>query len=310
MPDRDPLLMSQIEISFSYDGPAMATHRMDVYELAPALLAFGDLLREANYTVNGENASVTVFVRADFEKQCFLVNYEVVHTFLQQALGFVMSVHAAGAKEIVEWTISAWELLKLLKGKKVDPATTLEDRNNKGDIIIPIEGDNNNVTVNKNVFNIYENPQFRRSTEKVLRPLERPGIELAEITVDGKVNRYDKKEAADIVASCRTFELTEEIEAQPVVAWLTVYSPKYDTEARTWQFKWGEQKITVDVSKTDIVKDALSRGAAYVGDRHKVEMAITQEKSGRVTYKVNRVLESKRGPQQVPLPSSNDLSDE
>jgi hypothetical protein len=66
----------------------------------------------------------------------------------------------------------------------------------------------------------------------------------------------------------------------------------------------------VDISKTDIAKETLKRGAAFVGDRYKADMQIEQDRQGRVTYKVIKVHEGRRGPQQVELLDEKDLDDE
>jgi hypothetical protein len=47
-----------------YDGPALASHEMDVKDLAPALLAIGELLEEANRILNGGRVSITVNIKA------------------------------------------------------------------------------------------------------------------------------------------------------------------------------------------------------------------------------------------------------
>ncbi|MFH1620779.1 MAG: hypothetical protein ABIB04_01705 [Patescibacteria group bacterium] len=48
----------------SYDGPALASHEMDVRELAPALLAIGGIFEEANKELNGERVKVAVNMKA------------------------------------------------------------------------------------------------------------------------------------------------------------------------------------------------------------------------------------------------------
>jgi hypothetical protein len=282
---------------------------MDVYDLAPALLAFGNMLREANNTVNGESATVSIYVRADIEARCFFIKYEIVQTLFQNAIALATNAKVAGAKEIVEWAMAAWDLYKIFGRREEGSLTTVEDANERGKVVLAVPGNDNTVSVNNNTYNIYLDKNFQRETARVFKPLEREGIENAKIDVEGYSKSFDKKEAANIIEAC-TPALTDEIEPQVVTAWLTVYAPKYDQGAKTWQFKWGAQKITVDISKTDIAKETLKRGAAFVGDRYKADMQIEQDRQGRVTYKVIKVHEGRRGPQQVELLDEKDLDDE
>ena len=51
-----------VHFSIKYDGPALASHQMDVRELAPALIALSSLLEEANRALYPESAEVRVNV--------------------------------------------------------------------------------------------------------------------------------------------------------------------------------------------------------------------------------------------------------
>lgn len=74
--------MSRKEFSVAYSGKAREEdHSIDVESLAPALLAFGKLIREANSEANGKSATSKVFVISDFEHKCFNINFEVVLTY-------------------------------------------------------------------------------------------------------------------------------------------------------------------------------------------------------------------------------------
>jgi hypothetical protein len=57
--------VSKHQFSIAYDGTALVTtgdHSIDVQALAPALLAFGKLIREANSEFNGKRSTANVRV--------------------------------------------------------------------------------------------------------------------------------------------------------------------------------------------------------------------------------------------------------
>src|SRR5690349_18346199 len=96
--------MSRHAFSIAYDGGAGADiHAMDVYELAPALLAFGRLIREANTEFNGTKAFAKVAVVSDFERKCFGINFEVAVGWLEQLQTLVESDGMKTAKDVLEW---------------------------------------------------------------------------------------------------------------------------------------------------------------------------------------------------------------
>jgi hypothetical protein len=63
------------EFSITYEGPALQDGRMDVRELAPASLALGELLQEANAITYPAAPNVTLAIRA-FERALFDVTLQ------------------------------------------------------------------------------------------------------------------------------------------------------------------------------------------------------------------------------------------
>jgi hypothetical protein len=92
--------MSRQSFQVAYDGDS-DTHSMDVQGLAPALLAFGRLVREANSELNGRRATVKVLVKSDFEHKCFNINFEVIQNILDMIAGLLQSEEIKTARQIL-----------------------------------------------------------------------------------------------------------------------------------------------------------------------------------------------------------------
>jgi hypothetical protein len=97
--------VSRHEFSVAYDGKARGPedHAIDVQALAPALLAFGKLIREANTEFNGKKSTAKVLVVSDFEHKCFNINFEVVLGLYEQAKTLLGIEGVKTAKEVLEW---------------------------------------------------------------------------------------------------------------------------------------------------------------------------------------------------------------
>lgn len=95
--------MSDSSLQIRYDGPELRAHQMDVALLAPALLAFGELCKDANSVLNGERAKVRVLLHADVRANCVTIDLSVVQTLWDAAVSLVKQQDVASAKDILEW---------------------------------------------------------------------------------------------------------------------------------------------------------------------------------------------------------------
>lgn len=95
--------MSHSSFQVIYDGPALAGSLIDVRDLAPALLAFGDVIEQANATINDGQAKVTLKVSASFKSGCFGIDFAVVQGLLDQALDLFKGTPIASAKELTDY---------------------------------------------------------------------------------------------------------------------------------------------------------------------------------------------------------------
>ena len=93
--------MSKARFSITYDGTALSSGAMDVQDLAPALLAVGQLFDAANFTLNGEQASIKVNVAATGSGS-FEVFLEVVQPYTQQVVSLFSGEDITAALNLKE----------------------------------------------------------------------------------------------------------------------------------------------------------------------------------------------------------------
>ncbi len=317
--------MSRHEFSVSYLGKNRADdHSIDVQTLAPALLAFGRLLREANSEFNGKKSTAKVLVVSDFEHKCFNINFELVVSLYEQVKLLLATDQMQSAKNVLEWigivaappTAIAGTYLGYLKwrrGRKVESVTPLIDSDKAGIVEVRVEGDRNAVHIHQTIYKLSENPKALRATRDAFLPLGQDGFDKVQLKNNDQVtDEITDHDVENIVASCNVGleeaqETEPEIEVTP--AWLSVYSPVYDESAPRWRFKLGKDVIYADISETNIAHEALERGGAMVEDAYQVRLEITTvvDASGKRAEPLYKVLEVVRFIPAPPSPKQTGL---
>lgn len=79
--------MSESHFTLIFDGEAVQNGEIDVRDLAPPLLAIGDMIQQANSLENGEKASVLVKVKATQEGS-FEVDLNLIQSMADMAKTF------------------------------------------------------------------------------------------------------------------------------------------------------------------------------------------------------------------------------
>jgi hypothetical protein len=167
-----------------YDGPALEEHRMDVRDLAPALVAFADLFTAVNKEVNGDAADIRVQVNASFKAGSFGIDLIASQHLLSQLKdifsgnGATAIANASGILSLIGMAGTALgttavgliQLLRVLKGRK---PVKIEQQ---GEISRVWINQTETIEVERNVIRLYRNSVVRTSLEKVISPLERDGI--------------------------------------------------------------------------------------------------------------------------------------
>lgn len=302
----------------AYYGDIPDDHSLDVEALAPALLGFGRLVREANATLNGDAARIRLLVTSDFEHKCFHINFELVQTAVEKLKTLLQDERVKTAKELLQIigvvrSARLGTLLDFLKWKKDKPVTKIDKAPEQpGLITIQITGSDNTINISPEVFKLAENRRVLEAVKDTLAPIdmnEARRIEFKEH--DQPVLSLDKAEARDIELACDVPEALAPddpvAEATPdtIVATLYVYSPVFDEKAKRWRFVYGRDRkhIYADISGTTIAADAIKRGGSFMNDRYRVRMEVTPPDSsdGEPHHKIVQVLEFTPAPQQGAL---------
>ncbi|MBW1649253.1 MAG: hypothetical protein JRJ44_00985 [Deltaproteobacteria bacterium] len=166
-----------------YDGSALKNNKMDIRELAPALLAIADVFEEANRILNKKDTKISVKVKASFEHGSFGIDLSTAQTFqifsnfnfifddenilktaaIMSMLGFNIKDGVKGLLHVIKW----------LKNRKIKK---IEIKKNSAKIITD---DNDYIkNVEPKTVEFFNNVKIRKSLEQAIaKPLKSEGIE-------------------------------------------------------------------------------------------------------------------------------------
>jgi hypothetical protein len=171
-----------------YDGPALTEHRMDVRDLAPALVALADLLTAANKEINGDAAEVRVQVNASFKAGSFGIDLVASQHLLSQLKGMFCGDAATAicnAYAIMGMLgLTGGGLIGLLRKLRGRQPVRIEQKNDVATVWVT---QTETVEIDDCVLRLYRNKVVRTSLEKVISPLERDGISDFGVVMNDKV---------------------------------------------------------------------------------------------------------------------------
>lgn len=280
------------DLQMAYDGSALQDHYMDIDELAPALLAVGNLCKRANSLFNDDRATVNVLVQSDFERKCFLIHLQVVQTFFHQMQTVLGNEDVKTAKNILEWLgllgVAAPNLIDYFKNKNGRRPIKVTKNDSEGTVTVEFEGDSNNITINQNVYKLANDKQVLSNVKSVLGPLKKEGIDTLEFRESNKVTKIiTKKEAINII-NRENIEESDNTEIGPQIlqARLIIESPHLFEPNSKWKFVHEGRSIFVDISDSGIAEDVRKRGGVRIGDGYLVKLEVTEHttETGQFRY--------------------------
>jgi hypothetical protein len=303
----------------AYVGSDPNDHTIDAEALGAALVGYAQMIRVANTELNKSRAAVKLLVASDFEHKCFNINFELIQTVLDTIRSFLDDKEAVANATTVLSKIgviggvagtavaSVLAYLKWKKGRAVDKV----ENSGANTVIVQVHGDHNTISIDKDVYQLGENPQITAAVRAALAPVFNNDAQSIEFRKDdsalGVLTKQDVKEIEASLSAPPALELEapKPDEAPKVVtATLYVYSPVFDVKAPMWRFLYRNKPIYVGISRTNIAKDAVKRGGSFRNDRYRVKMEITPppKPDGTPHYEIIEVLDFTAADQQIPMP--------
>ncbi|MGI6657489.1 MAG: hypothetical protein ACOX5Z_11870 [Desulfobulbus sp.] len=300
--------MSHANFHIVYDGPALAGNEMDVRELAPALLALGEVLEQANATINQDKAKIALRVKASFRTGCFGIDFSVVQSLVDQVVNMFNAkpVESAGSLlSLLGFTVpgSAYGLVKLVKwlqNRPIKEVILLDDGRAK----VVIDGDC--FETEQRTIELLRNYMLRRALEQAIaKPLELPGIDTVALTDDERETNFVviEKHERDYFAAPQEDE--EQLVDDVSEAALKLVSVSFKGDNK-WRFSTGEAPFYSTISDTEFLNRVnLGMESFRAGDILIVKLRKKQYRFGesiRSEYDVEKVVEHITGPNQLKLP--------
>lgn len=270
------------KIRIAYVGEALNNGAMDINDLAPALLAFANLVKRTN-TVIGNEQAVRVLLKADdIRRGSFDITLLLDYNLLEEAKLFMGLAEDTGLKDLMDvlgMGITAKEsifwLIKLLGFKKIRKTEKDKDR-----VKIILE-DNRVITVTQNVYNVFMDFEARTLIEKVVTPVKKEGIQGFEIRNpndynDSKPTVSVDKESVDCFAAPAL-----ETKVEPDIVYeqdmmLRIVSVVFD-EKQKWRFSDGEAVFWAKIEDNKFWKEIDDGILAFrKGDKLKVRCKVVQ----------------------------------
>ena len=293
-----------VRTTIRYDGPALASHEMEVQDLAPALLALADIVQAANKKFNGDQADIKVLVNADVEQKCFMIDLSLAQSILDQAKGFFGSDGIKTAKEIAEWigligsgAGGLFALLKWLRGPRKAEAPFSIERTTDG--MVKITAGDSVLVIPPQTYQLAQDPAIVEKVKTVMKPLAKEGYEsLAFYEGDREIFAVNDNEAAEIAELSATplSDLPTESSSE-IRGSVRIKSAQYEGGAQ-WSFLWNGRAISAEMVEqaaewvADFQANNISAPPNSILDVSMTETVRLDTQGlavGKPTYKVSQV---------------------
>ena len=302
---------NKVNLIIKLEGPAIE-EGLNLFDLAPSLLAIGTIITEANKTINPEGREIAINIKP-FEKGSFIIDlYLFAQTNFDQILSFISSDYAEQIKTLLEWiglTIAIGGggkgLIQLIKFLKSKPQNV--EKLSSGDIRYTNK-DGQSFTTNEKVNKLYNNCVIQNNTYQGFgKLLQQKGINEINTYIKGDIKSLETIKKEDVEALKNYSEISGEeniINESESVIFLKFKRGSFDGDGNNWSFRIGNKNIIVAVVKDDIFLKKVKSGEIRPNHKDTFEVILkTKQKIKNeeliTSYEIMKVLKYTEAPKQM-----------
>jgi len=304
----DTLPERNVNFVYQLDGDVA---EIDVFKLAPTLLALGQLIQDSNKETRGDAQDIGVNVRP-FREGSFIVELTLFpHSNFQQLLDWLNSESVARIKTLLEWiglisgnAIGAVHLIKWARGKpkRIEEIGPGEFRYVAGDdrsitIKAPVHQILSNVNITNNIYKVYGSPLEQEPKITDVRTYLSGDEKSATMVTREEVPSFseyvapppDRQEPSEVVSE----NISRDVYLNPKRG-------SFDGDPRDWSFFRGDQIITATIKDQEFLDRCIAGEYRLNGsDLLRVDLLERQRIIGtqvlKPSYEILRVTEYIRG---------------
>jgi hypothetical protein len=298
--------MKSINFQIVYDGPALEANEMDVYDLAPALLAVGQLMEETGKILYGEKFKIGVNVSASFKTGCFgiqlsAISNDFVDIFSNNkvvAIGTCLSLLGFSVKDAGKSIIS---FILWLKNRRITKTIKLKDSDN-----VQVYVDQDHFIIEERVLAMLKSRKIRESLEKIItKPLSRQGIQTFAVTdvenIGHAITTVSKEESIYFsVPDVANEKLTD----NDMIVSLQIINACFQ-DGNKWKFTDGSQSFFAEILDKNFINKVNNSEAVFAKDDIlKVKINLTQwltDSGIKPEYTIIEVLDHRSGQRQIDI---------
>ena len=300
--------MSRAGFIVLFDGPGVADGRIDVRDLAPALMSLGRMIDAANVAINGDARPIKVEVRA-VSVGSFVVHLDAVLRGWDLVKSIVDRGEVEEAKKLLEWLglfgltpgVTLFALYRWLRGRTPDKVVSLPNNEFRFELdglslIVPFE-----------VMRLYRERAVNQAVGELLSTLRNDAIR--EIKFFSEDNASGAPAEVLTPADRVPFTVAEPVPEIVIDAInrlaLSIRNLAFQ-EGNKWRLFDGQNVITATIADADFIARVDRNMVRFAkGDILVCEVRTIQSQSAdglKTEHTVLKVIEHRVAPDQIPLP--------